>query len=235
MAQLTESSHPGSYPQLKLGEKTVALLWIKKASGIYPLGVAAALFASPGASQATPLSFVDIDAHAISCLFSRNCKISSHDTAGDIPLPSSASGKAWLRSRTFRGARGSPAAGKRGYQYQVDLTHATSLADAPCVTELALDFGEIIPLKYGSAGFANHGYVVARGESPSVRLFAAETEGNIITFTFNEPVCAGINDGSGLASYFVGVTSVHSPKSIVASIRLPGQPLVKVKARVPDH
>src|SRR5262245_49610857 len=103
------------------------------------------------ASEATQLSFVDVDAHTISCLFSKECKISTHSTAGEISLASGVSGKAWLRSRTFQGAQGSPAAGKRGYQYQVDLTQATSLAEAPCVTDLAFDFGEIVPLKYDSA------------------------------------------------------------------------------------
>jgi len=93
--------------------------------------------------------------------------------AGEIPLASGVSGKAWLRSRTFRGADGSPAAGKRGYQYQVDLTQATSLAEAPCVTDLVLDFGEIVPLKYG-AGPPNHIYVIPNGGSRPIGLFAAE-------------------------------------------------------------
>ena len=81
----------------------------------------------------------------------------------------------------------------------------------------------------------NHVYVIAHGESRSVGLFAAEADGNVVTFTFNEPVCAGINADTGVASYFVGVTAVHRPKSVVAYVRLPGQRVTRVKARAPNY
>src|ERR1700735_4671076 len=87
----------------------------------------------------TPL-FRGVDAHTILCLFSTNCEVSTHRTAGVIPLFSGMSGKAWLRARTFRDTRDSPAAGNRGYQYQVDLTQAASLAEAPCVTDCRSTF-----------------------------------------------------------------------------------------------
>lgn len=214
----------------------MALPWTKKEGSIYRQCVLAAVLLSwSAASQAKSLSFVDVNAHTIWCLFSTNCKISTQQTAGVIPLFSSVSGKAWLRSRTFRGSRDSPAAGNRGYQYQVDLTQATSLAEAPCVTDLSLDFGEVVVLKYGPAVSGNDVYVVARDEPGLVGLFAAEIDGSAITVTFREPVCAGINAGIGAASYFVGVTSPHPPTSIAASIRVPGQPAAKVTARAPDY
>ncbi len=213
----------------------MVLSWLKRADPEYLLRIAVVLLPSSVASQPRPLDFVEVDAGTISCMFSKKCKVFAHETAGAITLPSGVSGKAWLRSRTFRGSRGSPAAGKRGYQYQVDLTQATSLSETPCVTDLAVDFGEVIPMKYGSAGSGNHVYVIAHGESRSVGLFAAEADGNVVTFTFNEPVCAGINADTGVASYFVGVTAVHRPKSVVAYVRLPGQRVTRVKARAPNY
>jgi hypothetical protein len=216
-------------------EEMVAPLRIKLTVGLCAFVVSPLSLVLPVNVQAKSLSFTEVDAHTIACMFNKKCKLPSQNTAESIPLPVAISGKALLRTRTFRGAPGSPAMGKRGYQYQVDLTGVTSLADAPCITGLALDFGDIVPLKYGSTGSKEDVYVIAHGEPQAIGLFAAEAGDGRVSFTFREPVCAGINAGAGRASYSVGLTSARPPKSIKAIVRLPGRPTVTVAVRAPGH
>jgi hypothetical protein len=57
---------------------------------------------------------------------------------------------------------------------------------------------------------------------------------NIITFTFNQPICAGATVGTGQASFFFGLASTHPPKAVAAKVAIPGLLPVDVKARSPD-
>jgi hypothetical protein len=197
--------------------------------------VGATLLAAPVAAMATPLSVVEVNAPAINCVFETDCTITVTDSIGAIPLPNLVSGAARLQSRTFAGKAGAPAAGKTGYEYRVDLTTAVTDAEFSCVTDLAVDFGQIDKLQYNNAGPTDQVYVVTKGGIGKIGLFAVEQTGNIVTFTFNQPVCAGHSPNTGDTTFFFGLTSEFAPHAITAKVGVPGLDPADVKARGPDH
>ena len=75
-------------------------------------GAAAAVVLSVLAAQAQPLTVVEVNAPAVNCVFHPACTITVSDSVGFIPLPYLAAPRtAFLQSRTFSGAAGTPAAG----------------------------------------------------------------------------------------------------------------------------
>lgn len=196
----------------------------------------AAIVATAPAAQAAPLSIVAVAAPPINCVFNTTCTVTVTDTVDTIAVPAGLwSGTARLQSRTFTGAPGAPAAGKTGYEYRVDLTQAVSDGEAPCVTDLAVDFGPVTKLQYNNGGPLDDVYVVTKGGLGRVGLFAVDETGGVITFTFNQPVCAGPTPGSGHTTFFFGLTSAHPPKSVTANASVPGLLPVDVKARAPGE
>src|SRR5205085_4010190 len=189
----------------------------------------------PGAAAAAPLSVVTVTAPDINCVFETDCTIVVTDSIGNIPLPG-ITGTARLQSRTFAGQAGAPAAGKTGYQYRVDMTQATAIGDVACVTGLNVDFGPVTKLQYDKVGPTDDVFVVTKGGLGSIGLASAELNGNIIAFTFSQPVCAADTSGPGHTTFFFGLASIHPPKAIVATIESPGVfPDLNVKARAPAH
>jgi hypothetical protein len=102
---------------------------------------------------------------------------------------------------------------------------------APCVGSLDIDFGPVSKLQYNKAGPLDDVYVVSKDGIGTIGLYAVEQNGEVITFTFNESVCAGPTPGQGHSSYFIGVPSTLSPKLIVAYTAVPGLLPIDVKAR----
>ena len=200
-----------------------------------PLYAAAAFMAAPGAAMAAQLSVVSVSAPAINCVFETDCTIVVTDSVGTIPVPNLTSGVARLQSRTFTGKPGAPAAGKTGYEYRVDLTTAVTNAEFSCVTDLAVDFGPVTKLQYNNVGPLDDVYVVTHGGLGKIGILFAEQTGNIITFTFSQPVCAGYSPNTGDTTFFFGVTSEFAPHAITAKVGVPGELPVDVKARGPDH
>ncbi len=199
-----------------------------------PLSVAAILAAAPVA--AAPLTFVNVSAPGINCVFNVTCTVTVTDTIDTIIVPPLLwSGTARLQSRTFTGAIGSPGAGKTAYEYRVDLTQAVSSGEVPCVTDIAIDFGPVTKLQYNKAGPLDDVFVVTKGGLGNVGLYAVDKTGDVITFTFNEPVCAGASPGTGESSYFFGLASATPPKLIIAYVSVPGLDPIDTKARAPSQ
>jgi hypothetical protein len=196
---------------------------------------ASLLVAVPSAAIAAQLSIVAVSAPAINCVFETDCTIVVTDSVGIIPIPNLIAGAARLQSRTFAGQAGAPAAGKTGYEYRVDLTTAVTNAEFSCVTDLAVDFGPITKLQYDNTGPTDQVYVVTKGGIGKIGLLFAEQSGNIVTFTFNQPVCAGYTPNTGDTTFFFGLTSEFAPHAIIAKVGVPGELPVDVKARGPDH
>jgi hypothetical protein len=196
---------------------------------------AATLLAAVSApAQAALLKVVNVNAPAVNCIYNTTCKITVTDSVGIIPVPGIA-GTARLQSRSFTGAAGAPAAGKKGYMYRVDLTQAIGIVDAPCVSALKLDFGPVLKFNYDNSGLPDDVFVITSGGLGSVGIASADKVGNVITFTFSSGVCAGASAGKGDTSFFFGLTSNAAPKSITAQAQVQGGPLVNVQARVPNH
>lgn len=193
-----------------------------------------ATLAMAASAQAAPLNFVNVSAPGINCVFSATCTVTVTDSVDTITVPPGLwTGNARLQSRTFVGAPGTPGAGKTAYEYRVDLTQVVSSGEVPCVTDLAVDFGPVTKLQYNKAGPLDDVFVVAKGGLGSVGLYAVDKTGDLVTFTFNEPVCAGATPGTGATSYFFGLASVNPPKLIVAYVSVPGLLPIDVKVRAP--
>lgn len=201
------------------------------------LSVAAMLVLAPAApALAAPLSFVNVGAPAINCVFNTACTLTVTDSVDTIVVsPLLWTGTARLQSRTFAGAAGAPGAGKTAYEYRVDLTQAVSDGEVPCVTDIAIDFGAVTKLQYNKVGPLDDVFVVTSGGLGSIGLYAVDQTGSVITFTFNQPVCAGPSPGKGHTSYFFGLASAYPPKGIVAKVSVPGLLPIDVKARAPAH
>src|SRR3954447_27024154 len=188
-----------------------------------------------GVATAAPLGLVTVAAPGINCVFESDCTIVVTDSVGNIPL-ANVTGTARLQSRTFAGMSGAAAAGKTGYEYRVDMTQATAIGDVACVTGLNVDFGPVSKLQYNKLGPVDDVFVVTKGGLGTIGLASAVQNGNIVAFTFDQPVCAADTSGPGETTFFFGLASVHPPKAIVATIEAPGMfPDPDVKARAPGH
>jgi hypothetical protein len=169
---------------------------------------AAACCGAASATQAAPLSIVNVGAPAINCVFNvaripnvppPACQVAVEDSIGNF-TPPGATGQARLQSRTYLGTAPAPAAGDMAYAYRVDLTAVQGATAANCVATLALDFGPVVKLPYSPKGQFDV-FVVTGGALGSVDLAAADQVGKTITFTFSKPVCPGAT------SYFFGLAS----------------------------
>jgi hypothetical protein len=102
-------------------------------------GIAAAVAAT--AAQGQSLTVAEVNAPAVNCVFNAACTVTVNDSTGVLALPFiTTPGTAWLQSRTYPGAPGTPAAGKTAYVYRLSMTQAAGQAD--CVKGLVLNFGQ---------------------------------------------------------------------------------------------
>ena len=155
------------------------------------------LIALSAAAHAASLTLDSASAPAINCDFNTNCTVTVTDHVSDIPMPNQITGKARLQSRTDTGAPGSPAAGKTGYQYRVDMTEAVALGEFACVTDLEVDFGPVSKLQYNASGPLDDVFVVTRGDLGKIGLMSATETNNIITFGFSPAGLCGRRPGQG--------------------------------------
>jgi hypothetical protein len=189
------------------------------------LAAAAALFALSEA-QATTLKVVNVNAPAINCVFDATCKIVVTDSVGNLTFTPLGNG-ARLQSRTFAAKAGTPAAGKTGYLYRVDLTNCAGFTE--CAAGLVVNFGLVASLPYAQPG-TSEVFVVTTGGLGSIGIKSAEQDGDVITFLFSDYLCAG------KTSFFFGIASTKTPKSSSATLFGMREPaFVQVEARVPQH
>jgi hypothetical protein len=156
------------------------------------------------------------------------------DTVGFIPLPFlAAPNTAFLQSRTFSGAPGTPAAGRAGYMYRISLTQAAGTGN--CLGGLVLNFGPALKLPYAPNQLADV-FVIASGGLGSIGLKSAERFGEVIVFDLAKPLC--LDGGPNLANttFFFGLAADTPSMATSAQIFSSGNPpLYSVDARVPAH
>lgn len=181
--------------------------------------------------QAQPLRVVEVS-DEVYCLFDSTCRAREEVTTADIPIP--ARGPNTLETRTLTGSRGSAAAGLYVYQYRVDLRHAVGLTRIPCLTSLSLSFGPVVnTLDFDSNGKAgDEVFVVTQGGAGSIGLDSAEKAGNVITFQFSSPVCAGGRPDNGWSTHFFGLVSTKPPGPTTATLRDSNGKTYEADARV---
>lgn len=188
------------------------------------LAIAALL--APAASPATPLKVVNVNAPAVNCVFDATCNVIVSDSVGNLTFTPLGNG-ARLQSRTFAAKAGTPGAGKTAYLYRVDLTNGAGFTE--CTAGLVLNFGPIAKLPYLPNDQADV-FVINTGGLGTVGIKDAEQNGDVITFTFTEYLCAG------KTSFFFGLAAATAPKLMSATLYGIGSPpLVQVDARVPQH
>jgi hypothetical protein len=195
----------------------------------------AAVLAMPTAAPAGMLKMVDVAAPAVNCVFSANCSITVTDSVGQLAIQNlDTPNTAWLQSRSFTGAAGTPGAGKTGYEYRLDMTQATGALQ--CVGGLVINFGPITQLPYKNNNPPADIYVVTQGGLGSIGIGAAEQDGNVITFNFSKFLCPSKPASAANTTFFFGLASVHPPASTVAGIFVTGSPpYYNVPARAPQH
>lgn len=183
----------------------------------------ATLLAVPAGAQSVPLFPATVSGPNIECLFSAQCSIAPRDESIEIPLPG-ISGKAILQSRTFVGVAGSRAEGRTAYQYRIDLTNATALADFSCLTNLSVKFGPVAKLPYAAGTVLRDVYEINQGvPANQVGFVKAEQTGDFVTFTFPVTFCAGDASGPGKSTFFFGLASLDAPvRGVRVQIDAPG-------------
>src|SRR5262249_35134592 len=197
-------------------------------------GGAAALALGGLAARAQPLTGVEVNAPPVNCVFHPACTITVSDSVGFIPLPYlAAPNTAFLQSRTFSGAPGTPAAGKAGYMYRISLTQAAGSAD--CLGGLVLNFGPALKLPYAPNKVADV-FVITSGGLGSIGLKSAERFGEGVVFEVAKPLC--LDGGPDLAhtTFFFGLAAEAPSMTRAAQLfRSETPPLYSVDARVPSH
>jgi len=200
---------------------------------LYAAIAAATIFAST-AAQAGMLKVVEVGAPAVNCVFSPNCTITVTDSVGQLPLPNlDTPNTAWLQSRTFTGAAGTPGAGKTGYEYRLDMTQATGALQ--CVAGIVVNFGPVTELPYKSGMLADV-YVVTQGGLGTIGIGSAEQDGSVITFNFSKAICASKPANPANTTFFFGLASANPPIAISAGVFAAGiPPYFSIPARAPKQ
>ncbi len=208
----------------------------------YGLGITTASVAfliTSGAAHSTALKIVNVGAPAINCVFNTECQVTVTDNIGTVPLPGISGQSQWkdrgpavLQSRSNAGAKGSPAAGETAYLYRMVLTSAVG---SGCVNTLKLDVGPIKKHYFNFSGTLADVFVVTSGGIGTIGLSSASQEGNIVTFKFNKPVCAGPSPDKGDSSYFFGFAAGTEPMQTSSKVEASGGAAFDVPTRVPRH
>lgn len=195
------------------------------------VGISAALAATCGAAQAGPLTIAETNFPAVNCLFRSSCTIVVDDSSGKVDLGFD-SGAGFFQSRIFTSAAGTPAAGKTGYLYRLDLRGASG--NTECVVGVTLNFGPVSKLPYKS-GSMDDVFVGTAGGVGTIKLKSADQAGTVITFTFEKPVCPKTGAIAGETTFFFGLASVGAPHAVSATLFGSGSPaFTAVDARAPN-
>ena len=196
--------------------------------------IATAFLAASAPASAGMLNVVTVDAPTVNCVFAANCTVTVTDSVGQLPLANlDVKDTAWLQSRTFTGAAGTPGAGKTAYEYRLDMTQASGSLE--CIGGIVINFGPISQLPYKNNQPAD-AYVVTQGGLGTIGLASAEQDGDVITFNFSKFICASEPANAANTTFFFGLASVNPPVAISAGVFATGNPpFFSIPARAPKH
>ena len=191
------------------------------------LAAAAALALTYTGVSAASLTIANVTQAQINCIYDRACRGLGTNSSDNLQFYQQGNG-AQIRTRTLTGVAGSPAAGKTGYQYRIDLTAAN--LNSECIRGMAVGFGTIDQLNYKGSG-PTHVFVITSGGpgtvAPSSVDFNAST--GLILIEFGQPVCPG------KSSFEIGLSS-SSARATRAPVWLweaSAPPIMLTTARVP--
>jgi hypothetical protein len=192
------------------------------------LTTASLLDLSPAAAQSVPLFPAQVSSANIDGLFGT---VTAQEETTDIPLPG-INGSAVLHSRVIRAATGSRAEGRTTYQYSVDLTGAATFVDVSCVTNLSVKFGPVEKLPYAAGTVLRDVYAITQGVPTNQISFSSAVQtGDVVTFTFAQPICAAGGGFDGKRSFFFGLASLDPPaRGVTVQIDAIGLDDMRVKS-----
>lgn len=190
-------------------------------------GAAAVAALAPTHAGAAALTVVNVNAPAVNCAFNVNCAVIVEDTVGTLQYSPLGNG-ARLQSRTYEAKPGTPAAGHTAYLYRVDLTQGVGWTN--CLVGVTLDFGPVAKVPYVKNQKPAEVFVITTGGIGTVGIKSAEQDGNAVTFTFSDYLCAG------KSSHFFGLAAAKPPQKTGAALfGIGSPPFVQAAARVPQH
>jgi hypothetical protein len=196
------------------------------------LGLLTLLAATAG--EAAPLKLVNVSFPAVNCKFDTDCTIYVSDLAAHFVVGPS-SGDAFLQSRTWPvGQAGTAGAGRYAYLYRIDLRQLAGLTALPCVNQMRVGFGPVVPLDYDGDGTPDDVFVGTGGGLGTVAPTSADKVGDTITFHFSPGVCAGSSPGNGQSSFFFGLASSNAPAVTTATLADTLGDSVTLEARAPQ-
>ncbi len=180
------------------------------------------------------LAVVDVRAPDVWCVFDTDCRVTVQDEVDEFVVGPS-TGRAFLQSRLLpRGQQGTPAEGLYAYLYRLDLTDLVGITAIPCIREMKIDFGPIARRDYNDDGIQDDVFVVTAGGLGSVGLSSASQDNRIVTFTFQQGLCAGSSPGRGLSSFFFGMSSAKPSRSVSVQLKDTLGGTTTVQARAPQ-
>jgi hypothetical protein len=195
------------------------------------LATAAALAATCATVSAGPLTIVETGFPAVNCLFQASCTIVVSDSTSKVDLGFD-SGSGFFQSRIWNAAAGTPAAGKTGYLYRLDLRGAAGYTE--CVVGVTMNFGPVAKLPYKN-GSMDDVFVGTSGGLGTIKLKSAEQEDSVITFTFEKPVCPKMGAVAGETTFFFGLASTSPPHAITGTLFAAGAPaFTEIDLRTPN-
>lgn len=175
---------------------------------IVALASGLALATLPAAAQSVPLFPAQLSGANIDALFGQQTPVPPETT--NIPLPG-INGNAVLHSRVIRAAPGSRAEGRFAYEYRVDLSNATTFVDSSCVVNLSVKFGPIAKLPFAPNSLRDVYEIKQDVPANQVGFSSAVQTGDLVTFTFERPVCASDGGGPGNTTFAFGLASTDGP------------------------
>ena len=171
---------------------------------------------APTASIAAPLSFVNVSANDVQCLFHAECD-PTVDNATALFTYDGMDGAGYLQTRTWsRGQAGTAGAGLYPYLYRIDLEELVSTGNPACINNFALDFGPVVPLDYNGDNSLDYGFIVTSGEPGSIAPSSVDLTNGRLTFTFATPVCGAFFNTDGNSSFFFGLASPFRDQEVTA-------------------
>jgi hypothetical protein len=186
-----------------------------------------------GIACAETLSIVHVNAPAVNCKFDPSCKVVVTDVVANFAW-SSSSNDSFLQSRTWpAGKPGTVAAGLYAYLYRIDLSKAMAAVGYTCVKSFSMPFGPVAAVDYDGSGTATHVFVITSGGLGSIAPVTAVKTGNKIDFTFQQPFCNGGQPDKGGMTFFFGMSSTNSWRSVTSTLARDIGPALSLKAVAP--
>jgi hypothetical protein len=116
---------------------------------------------------------------------------------------------------TLPGEPGTVAEGLYGYTYWISWEFIGD-PSTHCVSSFSIDFGPVTPLDYDWNETPDFGLFYGfPGETPPV----VEQKGNMLTFHYDQPICAGTSEAEGSYSFYFSLTSAFPPRYIEAQVQ----------------